>query len=158
MNATYRTVSLLLIFSQFLRSGCIVKFLTICNNLFKILMQVQVRMQLTGKDYLLAMIKNYKKEVGKGREYWALLANLSQELDCPERHVFRTPMYMILILILNFFFFLTFNLISDYLTKRKDQNKPSVTLLNVCVICVTKGAFCVPSSLISFYVISFLST
>ena len=34
-------------------------------------------MQLIGKDCLLAMVENCKKEAGKGREYGALLAETS---------------------------------------------------------------------------------
>ena len=40
-------------------------------------MQIEERMQLTGKDYLLAMVENCKKEVGEGRQYGALLAETS---------------------------------------------------------------------------------
>ena len=76
-------------------------------------MQIEERMQLTGKDCLLAMVENCKKEVGKGRQYGALLAETS-----PKNLIAFDAIYSELKCIL-FWFFFTFNLIKDYFAKRK---------------------------------------
>ena len=66
-------------------------------------MQIEERMQLIGKDCLLAMVENCKKEAGKGREYGALLAETS-----PKNLIALDTIYSD-----------TFNLIKDYFAKRK---------------------------------------
>ena len=57
-------------------------------------------MQLIGKDCLLAMVENCKKEAGKGREYGALVAETS-----PKNLIALDAIYSELKCILFSFFF-----------------------------------------------------
>lgn len=63
-------------------------------------MQIEDRMQLIGKDCLLAMVENCKKEAGKGREYGALVAETS-----PKNLIALDAIYSELKCILFSFFF-----------------------------------------------------